>query len=346
MRSGGKVFVLAGVVLGVIAIALAAMAVMGGKEPAKQSAEQPVAKVTVVEVQRDIPAHTLLKAEDLIEVSIPEAAVDPDAVRSAATVLGQSSRIALFKGQRLSTTQLEQPGLSNLIQPGMRAMSLQVNEASLLSGLVQDEDHIDVVFKARINEVRLLGHTMGPTPEDAEFYEFKDGDGFGWVPADLAADFPGYPATGDAGSQISIRDDIKEFQALEPSVKVLVQDLRVLRVVRPGESFDSNGQPVSAPIVEGAAAPDEEQPGYLVLEVNSQQAEMISFIQDDRTTVTNKHTYQVVVRAKGDHQQVNTTGITFEILADNDQYGLPVPGSYTVPEAIPATDDADSPDEG
>ena len=347
MRGGGKVFVLAGLALGLVAIALAAMAFMGGGSSSTADApEQQVAQVTVVEVQRDIPAHTILKAEDFLEVTVPETALQPDTVRSSLEVLGKSYRTPLFKGQRLSINQLEQPGLANDIRPGMRAMALPVSTLNLLSGLVQDDDHIDVVFKARVNPVRLLGHTMGPTPEDEVFYKFKDGDGFGWVPVDLVDEFPGYPAAGDPGSQMYIRDEVAEAQNLEQSVKVILQDIRVLRVVRPGESFDANGQPIAQPVVEGAPAGSstgDEVPGYLVLEVNSQQAEVVSFIQEQRTTMTNPHVYQIVVRAKGDHQKVNTTGITFQTLSENAEYGFRIPSTYTVPEAPEATGEEENP---
>jgi len=247
--------------------------------------------------------------------------------------------VPLFKGQRLSVSQLEQPGLSNDIRAGMRAIALKVDTGSLLSGLVQDDDYVDVVFKARINEVRQLGHTMGPTSEDEIGYAIKDDEGFGWLPADLVDEFTGYPPAGDPGSQLFIRDEIKDEQNLETSVKVMLQDVRVLRVVRPGETFDANGQPVGLPVVEGGSASTDGLQGYLVLEVNSQQAEMVAFIQDERTTSTNKHTYQVVIRGEGDHQQANTTGITFALLAENGAYGLPLPSSYTVPEAPETADE-------
>jgi hypothetical protein len=346
MRGGGKLFVLAGVALGLVAVALAAMAFVGGGETDGKEQQQQAAKVTVVEVQRDIPAHTILKAEDLVEVAVPETDVQPDLVRTSTEALGKSYRTPLYKGQRLSASQLEQPGLANEIRPGMRAASLKVDTTSLLSGLVQEDDHVDVVFKARINPEQLLGHSMGPTAHSGGPYDFKEGDGFGWLPADMVDEFPGYPAAGDPGSQMYIKDDNDEiWKEVEPAVKVMLQDLRVLRVVRPGETFDANGQPVAVPVVEGAPAAQDEVPGYLVVEVNSQQAEMIAFIQDDRTQFTNKHTYQVVVRGKGDHQEVNTTGITFEILASNDEYGLPMPASHTVPEA-PEAEAAEDEGEG
>lgn len=333
---GGKLFIVTGVFLGLVAVALAAFAFLGGgasTETAEQP-EQQVAEVTVVEVQRDIPAHTILKADDLLEVTVPETALQPDAVRTTADALGQAYQIPLVKGERLSQAQLEQPGLANDIRPGMRAMSLPVDTENLLSGLIQDDDHIDVVFKARINPVRLIGHVLGPLPEDEPAYGIDEGDdGFGWLPADMVDEFPGFPPTGDPESQLFIRDDIEEPQQLEQAVKIILQDIRILRVVRPGESFDASGQPVAAALVEGAPVAPTDQLGHLVVEVNSQQAEVMAFIQDDRTTFTNKHDYQIVVRAKGDHQMVNTTGITFQTITANGEYGLPMPSSYTVPEA-------------
>lgn len=339
MRGGGRLFMLAGAGLGLVAVALLAMAFVGGRaEPVAEPQAAQSVPVTLVKAMRDVPPRTILTSQDVYEESVPAEDVPEDAVRSTADVVGMAYRGPLVKDQRLVTGQLEQPGLANEIAPGKRAMALPAGTGNLLSGLVQDGNFVDVIFKARINEVRLLGHVMGPTPEDETSYEFGNDEGFGWIPSDILDEYPGYPAPGDPGSQLLIRDGVGDEQQLEPVAKVMLQDIRVLRVVRPGEKFGADGQSLAPPAVEGAAAPNEELPGFLVVEVTDQQAELLAFMIDE------KHVYNVVVRGTGDHQTVGTTGVTFEILATNDAYGLPVPGSITVASGSPLPGDLVAPE--
>jgi len=325
MRGGGRLFVVAGVGLGLVAVLLAVLAFTGGDNT--DAKKQEAKDVTVVEALMDVQAHTLLTTEHLTVVKVPESEVTPDALRDTSLALGQAYRVDLLKGQRLSMSQLEQPGLRNQITPGLRAMAVPLSAVNQLGGMIQEGDHVDVVFHARLNEVRLLSHTMAMTPEDEEFYKFESSDGFGWTPRDYADEFPMYPAAGDPGSQMYIRDDISEEQQLEPVAKTMVQDVRVLRVVRPGEQYSGNGQRVEAPVADGpaAAGSTEEPMGYLIVEVNGQQAEVLTFIQDRR------HTYNVVVRGIDDHDLISTSGVSFAILATNADYALPLPRSVTVP---------------
>ena len=110
MRGGGKLFMVAGVGLGLVAVALAVMAFRGGGGDGGGAAEAPkaaqAAKVTVVETLREIPAHTILTGEDVIEVTVAETDVAADAVRTKAEVVGLAYRQPLVKGQRLALSQI------------------------------------------------------------------------------------------------------------------------------------------------------------------------------------------------------------------------------------------------
>ena len=333
-KGGNRLFLIAGVGLAVIAVALFVSSMVGGGTADTEKQDDKLAQVTVVEAAVDIPAHTLLMAEDLIEVQVPESEAPADAVRSKAEVIGLAYRVPLVKGQRLVASQTEQPGLRNEINVGMRAISVPVNQVSLLSGLVQDGDHVDVIFHARINPVRLLPTNLAITPEDQAYYKFGSGGGNndeeetqtidGWIAPDV--DVPNHPFTGDPGSQFIIRDDIAEAQQLEPVAKIMVQDVRVLRAVRPGESFGPTGVRTDPAAVEGSSfVTTDDMPGYLILEVTPEQAEVLTFMQDRR------HEYQVIVRGKDDRETVTTTGITFQILATNVDWSLPWPKSLTAP---------------
>jgi Flp pilus assembly protein CpaB len=317
MRSGGKTFIIAGVGLALVAVILAVMALGGGGGGDDSGGDE--AKVTVVEAVVDIPANQILSATDLIEKEVSADEVTADSVQSIAQVVGMSYRLPLVREQRLVLSQLQPPGLSVNIKAGYRAFSLPVEETSSLSGLIADGDYVDIAFKARVNQVRVLTTTFTEVLEDSPSDNLDHP--LPWTSPDV--DNPMHPAPGDTGSEFLIRDDVGENQQLEPVAKVLLQDIKILRVVRPGETFSANGQLVDG----GAPNPEDDtaEPttGYLILEVTAQQAEVLTFIQDTR------HEYQVMVRAKDDHTLVNTTGITFQILYDGADYAMPMPRPVT-----------------
>jgi len=315
MRSGGKLFVFAGVGLALVAVALFVVALRGGGGAADKKA----AKVTVVEAVIDIPAHTPLGMDDLVERQVDQADAPADAVASKTAILGKAYQDVLVKGQRLSNALIEEPGLRNDIENGYRAMALPVDEVSALSGLVANDDRVDIVFSASVNIERYLPMPNGVSILEDDLFQFNT-TGTGLVgPTDEVAqhDLPGAP-----GSTIAIQTDIGDARKLEPVAKVLLEDVRVLRVVRPGQSFSSNGVPVESVIdaaggttTEGSEAPK----GQLILEVNAQQAEIVRFLQDP------KNSYQVIVRGKDDHEKASTTGVTFGILVDGEDHQLEVP---------------------
>ncbi len=344
MKGGSKLFLVAGVGLAIVAIGLLFVGMGGGGGGNKSGANQeatPVTEVTVVQAAVAIPAHTLLKAVDLIEVKMPVTSAPADYVTSTSEVLNMSYRIPLAQGQTLVRTQTEQPGIRNDIDPGMRAASVPVDEVSMLSGLVQDGDYVDIVFHTRIDLVRILPTNFAETPEDTPDYTYGVGKGGGgegngdsnnddenseeddggntlpateagpilWVAA--GGEVINHPYVGDPGSKFAIRD---QGAQLEPVAKVIVQDVEVLRVVRAGETFAADGTLSGQSVPGEAAAADSAQKGHLILQVTPEQAEVLAFIQDE----ANQHTYQVVVRGKDDHEQVETTGITFEILASDE----------------------------
>lgn len=352
MKGGSKLFLVAGVGLAVVAVAILILGMSGGDKKADANNQQaPVEQVSIIQAAVAVPAHNLLQATDVIEVKVPADQVPADAVTTIGEVLNMSYRMPLATGQTLVKSQLEQPGIRNEIDPGTRAVSVPVDQVSMLSGLIQDGDYVDVVFKTRINLIRLLPTNFAETPEDTATYSYESkgggdgngssGDGGGdsasslpasasgpilWVAAGFEVDVPMHPYAGDPGSKFVIEDAGGQ---LEPLAKMMVQDVKVLRVVRPGESYSSDGSLAGQSVTDGATAPtSEDSSGYLILQVSPGQAEALAFMQDS----DNQHTYQIIVRGKDDHEKVETTGITFQILASDEEWSMPWPQSLTAPE--------------
>ena len=338
MKGGSKLFVFAGVGLALVAVLLLVMNMQGGGT-ADANKTEAATKVTIVEAKVDVAAYAVLRVEDLVEREVDATTAPVDAASSIAEVIGQSYRAPLTIGQPLLRANLVPPGLRNDITTGMRAIALPVDEVSAMSGLVQDGDFIDIVFNARVNLVRYLPTQVVAAEEDF-IYKIE---GLMIIPPDL--EMPKHPATGASGSNFFIRDDIGENQNLEAVTKIMLQDIKVLRVVRPGDQFQADGSKAAEPIAEGVSSSQGEALGQLIIEVTPDQAEVVSFIQDKH------HTYQVVVRAKDDHTKVTTSGITFEILATDADWALPWPEPISAPadeganaEASPVAEQGDPED--
>lgn len=348
MRGGSKLFIIAGVGLGLVAVLLLIASMSGGDKADGQTKKG--GKVTVVQAVNDVPAHNIIQVDDVVEKQVNSDQVPADAVHSISEVVGKSYRVPLTSTQTLATSQVELPGLRNDIAVGKRAIAIPVDQKNLFAGLVQDGDYVDFIFHARVNEIRILPTNLAAAPEDEPYYKFDSkgndsnnnqdnnnqngdqnnnsglnntsGGPIMWVPPGL--EVPEHPAVGDAGSKLLVRDDVGDQQQLEPVAKVMVQDAKVLRVVRPGETYGADGQPTEAASVDTGQS--QVTTGYVVVEVTEQQAEVLTFMQDKR------HEYQVIVRGKDDHDQVSTQGVTFQILATDSHYDLPLPSSVTVPK--------------
>ncbi len=110
------------------------------------------------------------------------------------------------------------------------------------------------------------------------------------------------------------------------SVKTILQDVQVLEVVSvTTAAAAAPGQPQPTPSGEGplpTPVPVVTE-WILILAVDDQQAEVLKFAQD------NGMSYQMLLRARGDHGLATTTGITTRILIDS--YRLPVPEQIPYP---------------
>ncbi|MCC7154470.1 MAG: Flp pilus assembly protein CpaB [Bryobacterales bacterium] len=106
--------------------------------------------ISVAAVTRDLPAGTKLARGDIKLVSIPEkdlpksAMVDPQAVVGRALMYPVNANETLTAHKLSSTTGAE--GFPALIEPGMRGISVPINDASGVAGLIQPRAHVDVLY--------------------------------------------------------------------------------------------------------------------------------------------------------------------------------------------------------
>jgi pilus assembly protein CpaB len=109
-------------------------------------------KVNVVVAFQDIPGGTVISKKDLALDDVFESAAGSHAItaESYRSILGKKTLFPIKCGDVVSWSFIEgglpsTGGLSGLITPGLRAISISVSGASAVSGMVQPKDNVDVL---------------------------------------------------------------------------------------------------------------------------------------------------------------------------------------------------------
>ncbi len=166
------------------------------------------------------------------------------------------------------------------------------------------DDHIDIVYQVNADVTGVYPST----PLEAQSNPELTGD-LELPPFGQEVDGQTYPFPGDPGSRIMIR----EQNGGNPISKIVLQNVRVLRVIGSGTGIVGESE---------TASPNDLT--YLVLDVEPGQAELVHMM----LTVG---TYQVVLRGSSDTEIANTPGSTMELLITD--YNLPIPKTIRIPSA-------------
>jgi len=314
MKGGNKLFLFAGVGLALVAVLLGiTMSSGGGSDNPAGAQDQEQAsptKIMVVRLLQDIEQHQVIQAEMIETVEMDSALAPPNPVTVAANVVNQSYTLKASTGDILRQEFVAPPGITASIEPGMRAISLGVDAQGAMSGLVVAGDYIDVVFEARVSLRRVL-ELDGVVFEEDGPYSLDT-----FLPTDPS------PFQGKDGGEFTAVDG---GDLLEPVAKMLVQDVKIIRVIPVGTTYDGQGQQVQTGEESGPSTDDR---GQLIVEVTPQQAEAIAFKQSEF------HAYSIAVRGKDDHAAVQTTGVTFQILMTDGTWSLPWPEPIVAEDAL------------
>src|SRR3954469_2176060 len=117
---------------------------------AKTVAPQQEKQVRLVVATHDMPMGTLLRPSDLklvnyLERNVPKGAASDPKDATSRVLLAPISNNELVLASKLSgATTVE--GMASTIDPGFRAVSVQITDASGVAGLVQPNAHVDVLF--------------------------------------------------------------------------------------------------------------------------------------------------------------------------------------------------------
>ncbi len=105
--------------------------------------------VRVVVAADDVLVGVKLDAHDVRVITLPESAAPPGAFSDPAKVLGRGAVLPISKGDFILPSKLAAlnagGGLPSLIPPGMRAVSVRVNDVVSVAGFVQPGTRVDVL---------------------------------------------------------------------------------------------------------------------------------------------------------------------------------------------------------
>src|SRR5919108_2518647 len=114
--------------------------------------EEPAKKVLVA--KGNLPAGTFIKEEDLSWQKWPTDGVNENYLLEGQsdmdTVVGAVVRKGIVAGEPITESQIARPGdrgfLAAVLTPGMRAISISVNEPSSVTGLIFPGDRLDILL--------------------------------------------------------------------------------------------------------------------------------------------------------------------------------------------------------
>jgi pilus assembly protein CpaB len=149
MRPKGIIIIIAVFAL-LTAVAASIMVTSFLKRKAMEAGAPPSLKPVVVSVA-DLTFGKTLEASDLRVAMFPEEAVPKGAVSTIDSLIGQTTKVFLAEAEPVLVSKLSSigGGLSLLIAPTMRAVSIKVDKVSGVSGFVLPGDRVDVIAISR-----------------------------------------------------------------------------------------------------------------------------------------------------------------------------------------------------
>lgn len=129
-------------------------------EPTSAEAEQ-IAGQQVLVAARDIPQGAALAPSDLAVALFPASSVSAGFVRldqqpsAQADFVGGVTRRAFVQGEPISASAVVQPDgrgfLAAQLEPGYRAVAIEIEAITAAGGFIQPNDHVDVIVTSRVN---------------------------------------------------------------------------------------------------------------------------------------------------------------------------------------------------
>jgi len=301
LKRSNRLLFLIGIVLAIVAAVGVYILASGGGGDTSTSGPgggTPIPEVQIVTARNEIAIGTIIEADMLNTAKKPQNEVPFDAISSSSAIAGLPARQTIPAGVPITLSMFQTQGSTSskeilrALDPGFRAMAVQVDQVTGVGTIVQPGDRIDVVI--------AFEDTDGKFPIIFEGPASRVG-----TPPQLIRTFENF-------------DD----KLNNTSVKVLVQDAKVLgTLLPPPPAADSSGATPVPSTATGEVTLNGQQQ-IVILQLTPQQVELVRFAQLDGNL-------SLVLRAVRDRDQppVPTTGITlFELV---ERWGV-LPGQMTL----------------
>jgi len=169
-----KIIPILSILTGVLAFLLTIQYLKGKQkefDTMKQRLMAGTRQIEVVAAAEDIPHGMKLRENDLGLIKIAEKDANDRVVlrEDASRLLGKKTLLPLMKNKAILWSDIEggtvsAMGLSGMVQPGMRAISIQASGAAAVSSMIQPGDRIDVLgtfsFPSKVNPTEMETVTL------------------------------------------------------------------------------------------------------------------------------------------------------------------------------------------
>src|SRR5262245_3697432 len=213
MKRSGRVYIVAGVVLALVAGALLFLFLNQVTQQATVTpTPTPLPPVDVVVVSRDLKAGTILTGEMLKRESrkVSDPSVTPETIRDLSEAVDHVILTDMKSGVALKRGDVQT--LPFVLPKGKKGMALFVDDLSVVGGLVRERDYIDVIVSQKIRLVK----DATPTPQAASKPQANPNDD---APASTV-----------------------EMTGEQLSVKAVLQRVQVMKVIAPAPAQTAQQQ--------------------------------------------------------------------------------------------------------
>ena len=204
-----------------------------------------VQKITVLVAASDIASNTQITKDMVTLISIPVEAAHPDSVINLSSALGFIVKSDIKAGEQILRSKLVAAGdsssltLAYSVSPGMRAITVAVDEVSGLSGMLKPGNKIDIIALFKVEEQYI--NANGSTGTKSVVYTKLLLENKLILAVDSSLDINGKAAKSDGtvSSYTSITLQVTPEEAMETSFSEFTGKLRaVLRSPLDGGTAD------------------------------------------------------------------------------------------------------------
>jgi pilus assembly protein CpaB len=115
-------------------------------------------KANVVVAKSDIPENTVITDEMVELSSVPVDLILAQTFGGVSDVVGMTARSAIVRGEQIVAARLVEIGsadsgsLAYRVTPGMRAITIGVNDTTGIKSMVHPGDHVDIIAQYQVDE--------------------------------------------------------------------------------------------------------------------------------------------------------------------------------------------------